>query len=154
VALGRDGAGPKLQAGDNRVPEGVYRIVGRNPHSAFHRALRVGYSTPEQVRKAQARGVDPGGNIMVHAIRNGLGLDQGLYRRYRRRDRRNRCLVPDGTPTKLIARTAPRELREKTRFSVTSPSDRLAPTIFSYFFVYLEWTECVDAFGIPPTLGQ
>ena len=80
VALGRSGAGPKLQAGDNRVPEGVYRIVGRNPHSAFHRALRVGYPTPEQFRQAQAGGVDPGGDIMVHGIRNGLGWLGSLQR--------------------------------------------------------------------------
>jgi murein L,D-transpeptidase YafK len=73
VALGRGGLGPKVQTDDNRVPEGVYRIVGRNPHSAFHRALRVGYPTPEQIRRAQARGVVPGGDIMVHGIRNGLG---------------------------------------------------------------------------------
>jgi murein L,D-transpeptidase YafK len=73
VALGRGGIGPKLQAGDNRVPEGVYRIVGRNPQSAFYRSLRVGYPTPEQIRQAQARGVSPGGDIMVHGIRNGLG---------------------------------------------------------------------------------
>ncbi len=52
VALGRGGIGPKVQAGDNRVPEGVYKIVGRNSHSAFHRALKVGYPTPDQVRQA------------------------------------------------------------------------------------------------------
>jgi L,D-peptidoglycan transpeptidase YkuD (ErfK/YbiS/YcfS/YnhG family) len=52
VALGRGGAGPKLQAGDNRVPEGVYRIVGRNPHSAFHRALKVGYQSALNNRQA------------------------------------------------------------------------------------------------------
>jgi hypothetical protein len=46
VALGRGGPGQKLQAGDNKVPEGVYQIVGRNAHSAFHRALRVGSPTP------------------------------------------------------------------------------------------------------------
>ena len=73
VALGRGGTGSKIRAGDNRVPEGLYRIEGRNAHSAFHRALRVGYPTPEQARQAHLRGVDPGGDIMVHGIRNGLG---------------------------------------------------------------------------------
>ena len=73
VALGRGGIGQKLRAGDNRVPEGQYRIVGRNGHSAFHRALRVGYPTLEQASEARVRGVDPGGDIMVHGIRNGLG---------------------------------------------------------------------------------
>lgn len=48
VALGRGGLGQKVQAGDNRVPQGVYEIVGRNAHSAFHRALRVG--TPRRGR--------------------------------------------------------------------------------------------------------
>jgi murein L,D-transpeptidase YafK len=73
VALGRGGLGPKIHAGDNKVPEGLYRITGRNLHSTFHRALRVGYPTPEQIRQAHTRGIDPGGDIMVHGIRNGLG---------------------------------------------------------------------------------
>jgi murein L,D-transpeptidase YafK len=80
VALGRGGIGSKVQAGDNRVPEGLYRIVGRNAHSAFHRALKVGYPTLVQVRQAQARGVDPGGDIMIHGIKNGLGWIGTLQR--------------------------------------------------------------------------
>jgi murein L,D-transpeptidase YafK len=111
VALGRGGLGPKLQAGDNRVPEGIYRIAGRNPHSAFHRALRVGYPTPEQIRQAQVRGVDPGGDIMIHGIRNGLGWLGSLQRPV---DWTKGCiavtddeieeiwrLVPDGTPIQI-----------------------------------------------------
>jgi len=111
VALGRGGPGPKLQAGDNRVPEGIYRIAGRNSHSAFHRALRVGYPTPEQIRQAQVRGVDPGGDIMIHGIRNGLGWLGSLQRRV---DWTKGCiavtddeieeiwrLVPDGTPIEI-----------------------------------------------------
>lgn len=111
VALGRGGIGPKVQAGDNRVPEGLYKIVGRNPHSAFHRALKVGYPTPDQVRQAQARGVDPGGDIMVHGIRNGLGWVGSLQRQV---DWTKGCIavtdreieeiwhnVPDGTPIEI-----------------------------------------------------
>ncbi len=73
VALGRGGTGPKLEAGDNRVPEGQYKIVGRNAHSIFHKALRIGYPTPEQTRQARLQGHDPGGDIMIHGLRNGLG---------------------------------------------------------------------------------
>jgi murein L,D-transpeptidase YafK len=111
VALGRGGTGAKVQAGDNRVPEGVYRIVGRNAHSAFHRALKVGYPTPDQVRQAQARGVNPGGDIMVHGIRNGLGWIGTLQRQV---DWTKGCVavtdseieeiwrvVPDGTPIEI-----------------------------------------------------
>jgi len=80
VALGRGGIGPKVHAGDNRVPEGVYLIAGRNARSTFHRALRVGYPTPQQVRAGRSMGVDPGGDIMIHGIRNGLGWVGSLQR--------------------------------------------------------------------------
>jgi murein L,D-transpeptidase YafK len=111
VALGRGGIGPKVRAGDNKVPEGVYPIAGRNAQSAFHRALRVGYPTPQQVRDAQRRGVDPGGDIMIHGIRNGLGW-VGPLQRYV--DWTKGCIaltdgemdevwraVPDGTPIEI-----------------------------------------------------
>ncbi|NUQ29883.1 MAG: L,D-transpeptidase family protein [Acidobacteriaceae bacterium] len=111
VALGRGGIGPKERAGDNRVPEGQYRIVSRNPHSAFYRALRVGYPTPQQVAAARAAGIDPGGDIMIHGIRNGLGWIGTFQRTV---DWTRGCvavtdeemdeiwrLVPDGTPIEI-----------------------------------------------------
>ena len=111
VALGRGGLGPKNRAGDNRVPEGIYRIVSRNPRSAFYRALRVGYPTPQQTAAAHARGVDPGGDIMIHGIRNGLGW---LGPAHRVLDWTKGCIavtdpemdeiwnaVPDGTPIEI-----------------------------------------------------
>lgn len=111
VALGRGGIGPKDRAGDNKVPEGQYRIVTRNPHSAFYRALRVGYPTPQQVAAARTVGIDPGGDIMIHGIRNGLGWIGTLHRTV---DWTRGCvavtdeemdeiwrLVPDGTPIEI-----------------------------------------------------
>jgi murein L,D-transpeptidase YafK len=111
VALGRGGLGTKQIAGDNKVPEGTYRIVSRNPRSAFYRALRVGYPTPQQTAAAHARGVDPGGDIMIHGIRNGLGW-LGPTQRFI--DWTKGCIavtdpemdeiweaVPDGTPTEI-----------------------------------------------------
>jgi len=110
VALGRGGIGPKVRAGDNKVPEGVYPVAGRNAQSAFHRALRVGYPTPQQVRDAQRSGVDPG-DFMIHGIRNGLGW-VGQLQRYV--DWTKGCIavtdgemdevwraVPDGTPIEI-----------------------------------------------------
>jgi murein L,D-transpeptidase YafK len=79
VALGRGGQGNKQRAGDNKVPEGTYYIVSKNPQSAFHKALRVGYPTPAQRRVAQTQGIDPGGDIMIHGIRNGLGWIGALH---------------------------------------------------------------------------
>ncbi len=111
VALGRGGLGPKVRAGDNRVPEGVYPVAGRNAHSTFHRALRVGYPTPEQVRRDRREGIDPGGDIMIHGIRNGLGWVGRLQRLV---DWTKGCIgvtdgeieeiwrvVPDGTPIEI-----------------------------------------------------
>src|SRR5260370_16085744 len=43
VALGRNPVGPTTKQCDGKTPEGVYSISGRNPASAFHRALRVSY---------------------------------------------------------------------------------------------------------------
>lgn len=111
VALGRGGLKPKQNAGDNRVPEGVYKIVSHNPRSAFYRALRVGYPTAMQVQASTAAGVDPGGDIMVHGIRNGLGWVGPLQRHI---DWTKGCIaltdremdavwdaVPDGTPIEI-----------------------------------------------------
>lgn len=80
VALGRGGIGPKLRAGDDKVPEGVYRITGRNDRSAFHLSLRIGYPTPQQVREARSRGLDAGGDIMIHGLRNGFGWIGSAHR--------------------------------------------------------------------------
>jgi murein L,D-transpeptidase YafK len=72
VALGRGGLGPKVQQGDGRVPEGNYIIDARNPNSAFHLSLRISYPSAQQARAAAARGIDPGGNIMIHGLPNGM----------------------------------------------------------------------------------
>jgi murein L,D-transpeptidase YafK len=73
VSLGREPVGPKLQQGDRRTPEGLYVIDSHNPASAFHRALHVSYPSVGDVARARAGGYDPGGEIMVHGIHNGLG---------------------------------------------------------------------------------
>ena len=73
VALGRGGPQPKMQQGDGRVPEGTYRITAHNPNSAFHLSLRIGYPTAEQIAAAAKRGVDPGGDIMIHGLPNAKG---------------------------------------------------------------------------------
>jgi len=73
VALARGGLRPKEQRGDHRTPEGAYRIDSRRSASAFHRALHVSYPSEADRARARKMGVDPGGDIMIHGIRNGLG---------------------------------------------------------------------------------
>jgi murein L,D-transpeptidase YafK len=108
VALGRGGPGPKAAQGDGKVPEGKYRITGRNPDSAYHLSLRIGYPNEGQRAAAVARGVDPGDDIMIHGLPNGRG-DWGAAHRFV--DWTDGCIavtddeieelwkhVPDGTP--------------------------------------------------------
>ena len=73
VALGAEPVGHKQREGDERTPEGTYLIDARNPDSAFHRSRRISYPNDGDRRRARAAGVDPGGLIMIHGIRNGLG---------------------------------------------------------------------------------
>ena len=71
VALGRDSAGHKEREGDGRTPEGPYVIDRRNPKSRYHLALHISY--PNEADKARARelGVEPGGDIMIHGLKDG-----------------------------------------------------------------------------------
>lgn len=73
VALGFEPVGAKRQEGDGRTPEGIYEISGRNPNSKFHLSLRVSYPDADDRADAAARGVSPGGDIMIHGLPNGTG---------------------------------------------------------------------------------
>ena len=80
IALGRNPLGHKQQEGDGRTPEGRYVLDYRNPGSAFHKSLHVSYPSSADTAAAQSRGVSPGGMIMVHGIRNGMGFIGRLHR--------------------------------------------------------------------------
>lgn len=73
VSLGGEPVGTKVRQGDRKTPEGSYVIDSHNPGSAFHRALHVSYPSAADIARAKSRGFDPGGEIMVHGIKNGLG---------------------------------------------------------------------------------
>jgi murein L,D-transpeptidase YafK len=66
VALGRRPYGQKTEAGDGRTPEGRYFIDRRNMYSDYHLALHISYPDPNDLRRAAALGVAPGGSIMIH----------------------------------------------------------------------------------------
>lgn len=68
VALGKNPKGPKVRQGDNRTPEGLYRIEARNPQSKYHLALRVSYPNDQDRARAAQLGVAPGGDIMIHGL--------------------------------------------------------------------------------------
>jgi len=70
VALGRYPTGPKRRAGDARTPEGVYELDYKLEDSAFYRAIHISYPNAQDLARARAEGVDPGGKIMIHGLPN------------------------------------------------------------------------------------
>lgn len=72
VALGGNPDGPKERQGDNRTPEGTYVIDSRNNDSHYHRSLHISYPNERDKKRARELGVSPGGNIMIHGIKNGF----------------------------------------------------------------------------------
>ncbi len=111
IALGPDPVGPKLREGDGKTPEGLYVIDSRNAQSGYHRALHISYPSAADVDRARRAGVKPGGDIMIHGIRNGFGWLGPLHRMT---DWTQGCIavtnseieeiwaaVPDGTPIEL-----------------------------------------------------
>ncbi len=72
IALGGNPVGPKERQGDNKTPEGTYFIEGRNRDSKYHLSLRISYPNEKDRARAKELGAPPGGDIMIHGIKNGL----------------------------------------------------------------------------------
>jgi L,D-peptidoglycan transpeptidase YkuD (ErfK/YbiS/YcfS/YnhG family) len=72
IALGGNPIGPKERQGDNKTPEGTYVIDSRNKDSRYHLSLHISYPNEKDKKRAKELGVSPGGNIMIHGIKNGF----------------------------------------------------------------------------------
>jgi len=112
IALGSEPVGKKQFSGDHKTPEGIYRIYGHNKHSRFYGSLRIAYPDSTDRAVALDAGKEPGGDIMIHGIRNGLGFIGPLHRLI---DWTDGCIavtnaeldeiwraVPDGTPIEIL----------------------------------------------------
>ena len=72
ISLGREPVGHKRREGDGRTPEGRYTIDRRNARSKYHLSLHISYPDAADVARAREAGVDAGGDIMVHGLRDGV----------------------------------------------------------------------------------
>jgi L,D-peptidoglycan transpeptidase YkuD (ErfK/YbiS/YcfS/YnhG family) len=79
IALGGDPVGPKERQGDNKTPEGTYTIDSRNDNSGYHLSLHISYPNEKDKMRAKELGVSPGGEIMIHGIKNGLAWVGALH---------------------------------------------------------------------------
>jgi murein L,D-transpeptidase YafK len=73
IALGARPVGPKRMRGDERTPEGIYVIDGRNPRSQYTLALHISYPDAEDLQRAAAAHEDPGGAIFIHGMPPSFG---------------------------------------------------------------------------------
>ena len=107
VALGWAPEGAKEREGDGRTPEGRYTIDWRNPRSKFHLSLHISYPSPADAERAKAMGVDPGGEIMIHGLRDGIAAEgdwtQGCIAVRNEEMDEIWGLVRDGTPIVIEA---------------------------------------------------
>ncbi len=79
VALGRRPVGRKECRGDKRTPEGEYTLDYEIKDSSYYKSIHIDYPNAKDKKRAGRKGCDPGGDICLHGIRNGLGwLDQFL----------------------------------------------------------------------------
>jgi murein L,D-transpeptidase YafK len=72
IALGGNPNGPKERQGDNKTPEGTYFIDSRNKDSQYRLSLHISYPNERDKKRAKELGVSPGGDIMIHGIKNGF----------------------------------------------------------------------------------
>lgn len=73
VVFGANPEGHKQQEGDERTPEGLYTLDYKKASSSFYKAIHISYPNAQDVADAKKRGVDPGGAIMIHGQKNGMG---------------------------------------------------------------------------------
>ncbi len=82
VALGPKPRGQKLEAGDERTPEGSYILDFKNEESDYYKSIRISYPNAYDMQRAAERGVDPGGMIMIHGLPNESTLASSLVQRF------------------------------------------------------------------------
>ena len=81
IALGLEPQGHKGQEGDFRTPEGSYRLLERNADSDYFLSIRISYPSDRDAQAARRRGVQPGGQIMIHGQPNQPKYNEEYYRR-------------------------------------------------------------------------
>lgn len=90
IALGVAPVGDKEREGDQKTPEGLYSLDGRNPDSDFFLSIHISYPNSSDRAEARRNGNDPGGAIMIHGQPN-LPTYSAAY--YRKEDWTNGCIA-------------------------------------------------------------
>jgi murein L,D-transpeptidase YafK len=90
IALGVVPNGDKVREGDQKTPEGVYRMDKRNPDSDYFLSIHISYPNQQERQEAKRSGVNPGGQIMIHGQPNEPNYSAAYYRK---EDWTNGCIA-------------------------------------------------------------
>jgi murein L,D-transpeptidase YafK len=82
IALGGNPKGSKQQEGDEKTPEGKYFLDYKKSDSAFYKAIHISYPNEKDKARAKAKQINPGGLIMIHGQKNGLGWLSWLSQKF------------------------------------------------------------------------
>ncbi len=72
LSMGWEPVGQKVQEGDGKTPEGHYVINEKHPSQRFQKFLNISYPNSEDIAKAKALGVSPGGHVGIHGDKGGF----------------------------------------------------------------------------------
>ncbi|CAM2984695.1 L,D-transpeptidase family protein [Vibrio mytili] len=90
IALGANPKGHKQERGDNRTPEGSYTLDYVFDDSAYYRSVHISYPDAIDRLEAHRQGVDPGGDIKIHGLKNGETQDPNFIQSF---DWTNGCIA-------------------------------------------------------------
>lgn len=104
IALGGNPVGPKERQGDNKTPEGTYQIDSRTRGGIYHISLHITYPNERDRKRARELGVSPGGDIMIHGLKNSFSNIGELHTR---RDWTQGCIAVTNQEIEEIDKLAP-----------------------------------------------
>lgn len=81
VSFGDAPVGHKKIEDDEKTPEGIYYIYGKNPHSVCYKNLGISYPNKKDIESAKKIGKNAGGDIKIHGLKNGFGFI-GKFQRF------------------------------------------------------------------------
>ena len=82
ISLGGNPIGHKVCKNDNKTPEGTYFITDKNSKSNYHKNLHISYPNKLDKLNALKLGLQPGGDIKIHGLKNNLGFLGKIHRWY------------------------------------------------------------------------
>jgi murein L,D-transpeptidase YafK len=68
ISLGENPKGHKQFEGDEKTPDGIYRITEKRKKSAYYKGLLISYPNARDKQFAETLNKSPGGGILIHSL--------------------------------------------------------------------------------------